>query len=173
MKSAGNYAPTLMIQMRAHDSGCDQVLWLDAAEHKLVEELGGMNIFFFSETASSAIEVWTPARSPTILEGVTMSSIESICAALQISVSKRRIAWSEVMDHVAAGQFTGAFACGTAAGIVPIRRFVGNFGELALPSDFDDRTQRALAGIHESLRAAHMGEGELGEAWGCAVKPTS
>ena len=31
---------------RPSSEGCDQVVWLDAAEHRWVEEMGGMNLFF-------------------------------------------------------------------------------------------------------------------------------
>ena len=28
------------------EQGCDQVVWLDAFEHKYVEEMGGNNLYF-------------------------------------------------------------------------------------------------------------------------------
>ena len=48
-KCGGNYAASLIAQAEATRRGCDQVVFLDAAEHRWVEELGGMNIFFVME----------------------------------------------------------------------------------------------------------------------------
>ena len=45
-KCAGNYAASLIAQAQAAEQGCDQVVWLDAAEHRWVEEMGGMNLYF-------------------------------------------------------------------------------------------------------------------------------
>lgn len=44
-KCGGNYAASLIAQQEAVEHGCDQVAFLDAAEHKWLEELGGMNVF--------------------------------------------------------------------------------------------------------------------------------
>src|SRR6202035_1115043 len=45
-KCGGNYAAAFAGQIQAVRSGCDQVVWLDAVEHRWVEEMGGMNLFF-------------------------------------------------------------------------------------------------------------------------------
>ena len=45
-KTGGNYAAGFAAQIQALDNGCDQVVWLDAVEHRWVEEMGGMNLFF-------------------------------------------------------------------------------------------------------------------------------
>ena len=46
VKCGGNYAAAFAAQQQAVDQGCDQVVWLDAAEHQWVEEMGGMNLYF-------------------------------------------------------------------------------------------------------------------------------
>ena len=45
----------LVAQAQAAEQGCDQVVWLDAVEHRYVEEMGGMNLFF-------VFHATTPAR---------------------------------------------------------------------------------------------------------------
>ncbi len=45
-KCGGNYAASLVAQVEASEHQCDQVVFLDGLEHKWVEELGGMNLFF-------------------------------------------------------------------------------------------------------------------------------
>ena len=51
-KCGGNYAASLVPQAEAIAKGHDQVVFLDAAEHKWVEELGGMNLFFVFDDGS-------------------------------------------------------------------------------------------------------------------------
>ncbi|MEI7716287.1 MAG: branched-chain amino acid aminotransferase, partial [Mycobacterium sp.] len=53
-KFGGNYAASLVAQAEAAENGCDQVVWLDAAERRYVEEMGGMNIFFVFGSGGSA-----------------------------------------------------------------------------------------------------------------------
>ena len=45
-KTGGNYVASLAAQVKAHDEGYSQVLWLDGVERKYIEEVGAMNIFF-------------------------------------------------------------------------------------------------------------------------------
>ncbi len=53
-KCAGNYAAAFVAQAHATAQGCDQVVWLDAAEHRWVEEMGGMNLYFVYGSGPSA-----------------------------------------------------------------------------------------------------------------------
>ena len=48
-KTGGNYASSLVAQQEAIAEGCDQVVFLDAAEGRYIEELGGMNLYFLFE----------------------------------------------------------------------------------------------------------------------------
>ena len=48
-KNAGNYGGALKATSEARDQGYDQVLWTDAFEHKWLQEVGTMNVFFYSE----------------------------------------------------------------------------------------------------------------------------
>ena len=76
-KCGGNYAASLVAQAEASKHGCDQVVFLDAAEHKWVEELGGMNVFFVFDDGS----LLTPPLGGTILPGVTRDSILTLARA--------------------------------------------------------------------------------------------
>ena len=53
-KTGGNYASSLVAQQEAIDEGCDQVVFLDSAEGRYVEELGGMNLYFVRDDGSIA-----------------------------------------------------------------------------------------------------------------------
>src|SRR5450432_3811654 len=69
-KNAGNYAAAMLPTAEARKKGYDQVLWMDAYEHKYVQEIGTMNVFFI--IGNTAI---TPdLEQETILDGVTRQS---------------------------------------------------------------------------------------------------
>ena len=74
-KTGGNYASSLVAQQEATAQGCDQVVFLDVAEGKYVEELGGMNMYFVYADG----HVVTP-ETGTILEGITRSAIIELAA---------------------------------------------------------------------------------------------
>ena len=72
IKCGGNYAASLIGQMKAHDLGYSQVLWLDGVERKYVEEVGSMNCFFKIDGV-----IRTAPCVGTVLPGITrMSCIE-------------------------------------------------------------------------------------------------
>src|SRR5690625_6894096 len=55
---------------RSSKDGFTQVLWLDAKEHKYVEEVGTMNIFFLIGD-----KLITPKLSGSVLPGITRRSV--------------------------------------------------------------------------------------------------
>jgi branched-chain amino acid aminotransferase len=115
-KTGGNYASSLVAQQEAIDNGCDQVVFLDAIEHRWLEELGGMNVFLVQDDGVLV----TPAVSGTILEGVTRDSIVTLARELGYTVEERRVDVDEWRKGAADGTVVEAFACGTAAVITPI-----------------------------------------------------
>lgn len=132
-KCGGNYAASLQAQAQAASHGCSQVLFLDAIEHKWLEELGGMNIMLVTANG----ELVTPEPTGTILEGVTRSSVLQVAADLGLTPVERPVSWVEVVKDVESGAFTEIFACGTAAVVTPIRsiRSEHDLVELADPVD--------------------------------------
>ncbi len=121
-KCGGNYAASLAAQGKANKEGFDQVVWLDAKEHKHIEEMGGMNIMFvIGET------LVTPAiSSGTILPGVTRDSLLKLARAAGRKVEERAISTDELTAAFKSGALKEAFACGTAAAITPIREILHN-----------------------------------------------
>ncbi len=114
-KTAANYAHSLCAQKKAASLGYSQVLWLDAIEHRYVEEVGTMNIIFLIDD-----EIVTPPLGGTILPGVTRDSVLTVCKHWGIKVSERRITIDEVVDAAASGKLKEAFGTGTAAVISPV-----------------------------------------------------
>ncbi|MDI6742720.1 MAG: branched-chain amino acid aminotransferase [Smithella sp.] len=115
VKAAGNYAASLYASRIATNMGCTQVLWLDAAEKKYVEEVGTSNVFFLIGD-----ELVTPPLSGSILPGVTRKSVIKLAQHLGIKVVERPVSIDEVIQTSLKGSLKEAFASGTAAIISPV-----------------------------------------------------
>ncbi len=139
-KFAGNYAASLAAQASAEKEGCDQVVWLDANEHKYIEEMGGMNLAFVfgsedegeGEAAGAGAEnvtLVTPELSGSLLPGVTRLSLLELARDLGYKVEERRISTDEWKEAAKSGAMTEAFACGTAAVVTPVGTVKDESGE--------------------------------------------
>jgi branched-chain amino acid aminotransferase len=151
-KFAGNYAGTFVAQAEAKAAGCDQVVFLDAAERRWVEEMGGMNLFFVFGSGADA-RVVTPGLTGTLLPGVTRNSVLRLASDLGLAVEERRVSTTEWESAAGSGELTEVFACGTAAVITPVgavRHPAGGFtigdGE---PGPVTMRLRERLTGIQE------------------------
>jgi branched-chain amino acid aminotransferase len=118
-KFGGNYAASLLAQAEAAEKGCAQVAYLDAVEHKWVEELGGMNLYFVYGSGGTARLV-TPELTGTLLPGITRDSLLQLATDAGFAVEERKIDVDEWQKKAAAGEITEVFACGTAAVITPV-----------------------------------------------------
>ena len=118
-KCAGNYAASLIAQAQASQHGCDQVVWLDAAERRWVEEMGGMNLFFVYGSGDDARLV-TPELTGALLPGVTRDSLLAVADDLGYSADQARIDVDTWYADNESGRLTEVFACGTAAVITPV-----------------------------------------------------
>lgn len=115
IKTGGNYAASLLGGMKAEKKGFSQVLWLDAKEHKYVEEVGAMNAFFvFGE------KVITPMLTGSILPGITRDSVIRLASEMGYEVEERRISMEEVLEGIQTKKLTEIFGSGTAAVISPV-----------------------------------------------------
>ncbi len=114
-KCLGNYAASMKAGELAEEKGFDQVLWLDAAEKKYVEEVGSMNMFF-----RLGDEVVTPALVGSILPGITRKSCIQLLRENGYNVSERRVSIDEVIAAAKDGSLKEAFGTGTAAVISPV-----------------------------------------------------
>lgn len=116
-KAAGNYGASLLPAQEAKKRGYDQVLWTDAVEHKYVQEIGTMNVFFVIGD-----KAYTPDLiSGTILAGVTRESVMPLLQEMGIEVVEKAISIDEIIDAHRAGTLREVFGTGTAATISPIR----------------------------------------------------
>ncbi|BDD88650.1 branched-chain amino acid aminotransferase [Desulfofustis limnaeus] len=152
VKTAGNYAASLLAYDMANKAGYTQVLWLDACERKYVEEVGTSNIFFVLDDT-----VVTPPLGGSILGGITRDSVINLAQNWGMTVQERPITIDEVLAASRDGRLKEAFATGTAAVISPV-------GEL-----FCDETSYPINGgaagplaerLFAELQAIQYGRGE-------------
>ncbi|KAB0677213.1 branched-chain amino acid aminotransferase [Aureimonas leprariae] len=145
-KCGGNYAASLKAQAEAQAMGCDQVVFLDAAERRYVEELGGMNVFFVMDDDSLV----TPPLGD-ILPGITRESVMVLARDMGLGVREEPYAIEAWRADAASGRLTEAFACGTAAVITPIGRLRSKAGDVTIgdgaPGRLSMRLRDALIGI--------------------------
>lgn len=127
-KCGGNYAASLSPTAQAHSRGHDQVLFLDAAEHRWIEELGGMNIFFVFDDG----RLITPPLTDTILHGITRDSLITIAREEGLTVSEQAYSLDSWRAHAQSGELVEAFACGTAAVVTAIGKVSDRNGEFLI-----------------------------------------
>jgi len=129
-KCGGNYAASLVPTAEAFAKGHDQVLFLDAAEHKWIEELGGMNLFFIFADGSMI----TPTLTGTILAGITRASLIELARDEGLTVREEKYSLEQWRADAASGHLVEAFACGTAAVVASVGRVAGRDGEFTIGS---------------------------------------
>jgi branched-chain amino acid aminotransferase len=154
VKIAGNYAPSLVAQWAAEQAGCQQVVWLDALEHRWVEEMSGMNLFLVRGKGADA-EVVTPALTGTLLPGITRDTLLTLAARLGYTPRQERISLDQWRAECESGVITEAFACGTAAVVTPVRRVCDADGDWVIgdgtPGPVTMRMRRQLVDLHHGV----------------------
>ncbi|MGV2495698.1 branched-chain amino acid aminotransferase [Pelagerythrobacter aerophilus] len=146
-KTGGNYAASLVPQAEAIEKGCDQVVFLDAAERKWVEELGGMNLFFVFDDGS----VVTPPLGGTILPGITRDSLIQLLREEGLEVREEPYSIDQWRDDANSGRLIETMACGTAAVVTPVGTVAGPDGEFTIggggPGQITSKLREKLVGI--------------------------
>ncbi len=130
-KAAGNYGAAMYATAEAKRKGYDQVLWMDAHEHKYVQECGTMNVFFI--IGNTAI---TPGlEQGTILGGVTRLSVITLLNDMGVKVEERDLGIDEILAAYQAGEHMEVFGTGTAATISPIKEL--GYKDISMKFDLD------------------------------------
>ncbi len=151
VKAAGNYGAAMYATAEAKKKGYDQVLWTDAFEHKFVQEIGTMNVFFI--IGNKAI---TPDLGPgTILGGVTRQSVITLLQEMGFDVEERRLNIDDIIDAYKAGLLYEVFGTGTAATISMIKEL--RYKDFVMQFDVDKwqtapTVKKWLTDIRESRR---------------------
>ena len=150
-KVAGNYAASLLAAEKAKARGYSQVLWLDAAEHTFVEEVGAMNIFFKIDG-----KLITAPLDGSILPGITRDSVIKLAKHMGCVVEERDLKIEEVFAANEDGSLEEVFGSGTAAVISPVgvlewkdKKIEINNGEIG---EFTSMMYDTLTGIQYGTR---------------------
>lgn len=150
VKTAANYAASLLAAEEAHEAGFTQVLWLNAVDKESIEEVGTMNIFFRIND-----EIITPELEGTILPGVTRDSVIQYAGRhMGLKVTQRMISIKEVVRAAEDGSLQEVFGSGTAAVISPVShfRYKGKDYQVA-----DGKTGPVAATLFEDLTGMQTG----------------
>lgn len=158
-KAAGNYGSSMLPTAEARKKGYDQVLWTDAFEHKYVQEIGTMNVFFIIGNTA----VTPDLENGTILDGVTRSSAIMILKEMGLKVEERSLNIDEVMAAHAEGTLKEVFGTGTAATISLIKEL--RYKEYTMNFDVDSwKISRELKKRLDDIREGRA-EDRFGWMW--------
>lgn len=161
-KTAGNYAASMFSQVKAHEEGYSQVLWLDGVERKYIEEVGAMNIFFKINGT-----VVTPMLNGSILPGVTRDSCIQLLKIWGVPVEERRISVDELVEAAKNGTLEEVWGSGTAAVISPV-------GYLRHGDDVmkiqDGGIGEISQKLYDTITGIQLGKVQGPEGWAVEVK---
>ena len=160
-KCGGNYAGSLLAAAKAEAKGYEQVLWLDAKEHKYVEEVGGMNMMFVIDDT-----IITAPLDGTILPGVTRRSCLQLFEDWGMPVEERLISVDELFEAAANGTLEEAMCVGTAAVICPIGELTYE-GKAYTINNF--QTGPLAQKLYDTLTGIQWGTQPDPHGWTCKV----
>ena len=159
-KVAGNYGASMMVTAEARSKGYDQVLWTDAVEHKYVQEIGTMNVFFILGNKALTPDL----GAGTILAGVTRDTAITILREMGLTVEERPVNIEEMIEAYKAGQLQEVFGTGTAATISPIREL--KYKDFIMTFDVES----AKTGPEMKRRLNDIREGRVRDKFGWMFK---
>lgn len=159
-KAAGNYAAAIRPTELAKSKGYDQVLWLDAAEHKYIQEVGTMNIFFKIDG-----KFITPELDGSVLHGITRLSVIELLRDMNYEVTERKITINEIQEASQNGTLEEAFGTGTAVGIAYIQ-------EIGLENETIHVSDESLVGLEVNNTLNGIKTGKINDkfSWMTKVK---
>ena len=161
-KCGGNYAGSILGQVKAAKLGYSQVLWLDGEHRKYVEEVGTMNIMF-----KIAGEIYTAPIEGTVLPGITRDSMIHLLKDWGYKVNETKLSIDDLMKAGHDGTLEEVFGTGTAAVISPV-------GELRYRDDIvtvnDFKTGELTQRLYDTLTGIQWGKLEDKFGWTVEVK---
>lgn len=152
VKVAGNYAASLYAHIEAKHAGFPVELYLDAKEHKYVEEFATSN--FIGITQDNR---YVTPLSPSILPSITNMTLQDIAADLGMKVEVRAVGFDEI------GSFAEVGACGTAVVVTPVNEITR--GNQVIKVGPADGCGPVLEKLYRMVQGVQYGELEDKHGW--------
>lgn len=156
-KNAGNYGGSMKAATDAKKLGYDQVLWTDAFEHKWLQEVGMMNVFFII----NGLAVTPSLEEGTILAGVTRDSAIMLLKDMGFTVDERKISIDELTSAYSKGYLQEVFGTGTAATIAMIKEL--KYKDQVM--EFEPANFKIAADLKNRMNAIKEGKAEDKYGW--------
>ncbi|MBM3317715.1 MAG: branched-chain amino acid aminotransferase [Candidatus Eisenbacteria bacterium] len=144
-KAGGNYAAGMRATVKAKQAGYGEALYLDAREHRYIDELGAANFFGITRR-----NVYVTPKSPSILRSITNLSLREMAPDVGYGVEERPMPLAELRELVEAG------ACGTAAVITPIESITHGGEEIVYLAD--GKPGPHCTKLYQALTAIQFGD---------------
>ena len=157
-KVGGNYAASLMSGQRAHDEGFASVLFLDAKEHKYIDEAGPANFFGIKNNT------YVTPQSDSILPSITNKSLMVLAEDMGLKVERRPV----LLDELA--EFDEVGACGTAAVISPIGKIVDRDSGHVWQYCKDGKAGPVSTKLYERLQGIQYGDVPDTHGWNTIIE---
>jgi branched-chain amino acid aminotransferase len=158
IKCASNYVISALAKREAEEAGYMEVVFLDAVEHKFIQEGSSCNIFFLLKNGTLV----TPDLGDTILPGITRASTIVLAQQQGITVEERPVSIDEVLSDA-----VECFVTGTAAGLTPIESITHNGKEAV----FNNRQPgKTAVSIQKILKGGQYGSAPDTNGWNCKVR---
>jgi len=141
-KCAGNYAADIKPASEGKAAGYPIGLYLDAAEHKYVEEFNTSNFIGITKDGK-----YVTPDAPSILPSVTNKCLCEVAKDLGLTVERRKIDFDAEIDT-----FNEVGAVGTAVVVTPIASITRKGVKHEFPST------ETLQKLHDTVRAIQNGE---------------
>ncbi|KAL1915096.1 uncharacterized protein VTP21DRAFT_7577 [Calcarisporiella thermophila] len=158
-KLGGNYAPVFRHCLDAKKRGFPITLHLDSKTRSFIDEFSTSNFIGLEKTPSGDVIFSTP-DAPTILRSITRESLCQLAESFGWQVKKRSIPLEELRE----GRFIEVAACGTAAIITPVRKFVRGQEEILVNGGAKE-CGPLLRKLYDRFRAIQNGEEEDKFGW--------
>jgi branched-chain amino acid aminotransferase len=152
VKVAGNYAASLYPHIEAKHAGFPVELYLDAKEHKWVEEFATSNFIGITRDGR-----YVTPKSESILPSITNMTLQTLAADMKMKVEARPVPFDEIASFAEVG------ACGTAVVVTPVSQITR--GSLVIRTGSEDGCGPVLEKLYKEVQAGQYGEKEDAHGW--------
>ncbi|XP_065313195.1 branched-chain-amino-acid aminotransferase, cytosolic-like isoform X2 [Gordionus sp. m RMFG-2023] len=164
IKLGSNYAPTVYLQKKACENGCQQVLWLYGPDRQITE-VGTMNTFMLWENCDGKLELITAPLNGLILPGITRLSILELARSWEFEVSEKVYTMGDLLLGIKENRVKEFFGTGTAVVITPVHQIMYEGVRYEIPTT--KGTNPLYTRLFKALMDIHSGK--VASPWTCEI----